>query len=257
MNRGGLAGAVAAEWTKLWSVRSTRWCLAAAAGLMAAMVAANGVAIRDQHAEGVPGREAASAVTLPGEAVVYLVQFALCALAALTVTSEYAHRSMPTTLQCTPVRWRVPVAKAVVVAVALFGAGIAMAAPAIWLADLALGGYGAPYSGADVVETVIAHGVYLALIGVLTVGIGTALRAVAGTLVTLFALLMVLPVGLIAAGSPVLRDLAHYVPGMAGIDLMERLDGPTGGPWGAAGVLVAWAAVALAAGTTVLRRRDA
>ena len=31
---GGLAGAVAAEWTKFWSVRATWWCLIAGTALM-------------------------------------------------------------------------------------------------------------------------------------------------------------------------------------------------------------------------------
>jgi hypothetical protein len=37
---GGVAGTIASEWTKLWSVRSTWWCLAGAATLMVLFAAA-------------------------------------------------------------------------------------------------------------------------------------------------------------------------------------------------------------------------
>ncbi|MGW5055203.1 ABC transporter permease [Actinokineospora sp. NPDC004072] len=242
--------AIAAEWTKLWSVRATLWCLVAAAGLMAVMVGANGLAIHGQHDDGVADRVPAAATQLPVEATVYLVQFAAAALAALMVTSEYAHRGILPTLQSVPVRWRVPAAKAVVAAVTLFAVGALLAAPAVWLADATLAEHGAAYTTGDTVHTVLTIGLYLALIGVLAIGIATALRHIAGTLLALFVLLMVLPVAMQL--NETFRDLSHYVPGIAGIDLMEGTHPARG-----ALVLVAWALAALAAGIAVLRRRDA
>ncbi|MGX7827115.1 ABC transporter permease [Actinokineospora sp. 24-640] len=247
-----MMGVISAEWTKLWSVRATAWCLIAAAGLMALMVGANGIAIHGHHAESRPDLTPTPAVQLPVEAVVYLVQFAAAALAALAVTSEYAHRGILPTLQSVPVRWRVPAAKAVVVAVTLFLTGVALAAPAIWLAEVTLAEHGAPYSTGDAVRTVLAIGAYLALIGVLAVGLATALRHIAGTLLALFVLLMVLPVLLQATGTPLLRDISHYVPGIAAIDFMEGVHTGRG-----AAVLAGWAIAAVAVGIAVLRRRDA
>ncbi|GGS44235.1 ABC transporter permease [Actinokineospora fastidiosa] len=245
-----MKNAIAAEWTKLWSVRATTWCLIAAAGLMAAMVAANGIAINGQHDDNLPGLTPTAATEMPVEATIYLVQFAMAAIAALAVTGEYAHRGILPTLQAVPVRWRVPAAKAVVTAAALFACGVLLAAPAIWLADVTLAEHGAPYTGGDVVHTLLTVGLYLALVGVLTIGIATALRHIAATLLVLFTLLMVLPV--VMQISQTFRDLSHYVPGIAGIDLMEGTHVLRG-----ALVLIAWAAAAMITGMVVLRKRDA
>ncbi|MDQ3405471.1 MAG: ABC transporter permease [Actinomycetota bacterium] len=237
MSAGGLPGAVASEWTKLWSVRSTYWCLVAAVFLMGSSVAINGFSIASQHERGIADSLSRTVTQLPTETVIYLVQFALSAMAALMIGSEYAHGSMRSTLQWVPIRWRVPVAKSAVVAPVLFVVGTLLALLGVWLAEVTLDSAAMPYTTADVMETAFLIGLYLALLGMMTIGIGTAVRGIAGTLVILFMLLMVVPIVLRASGSDLLRDLSHFIPGIA--------------------VLAAWAIAALALGIRRLRKDDA
>ncbi|PPK68787.1 hypothetical protein V5P93_001158 [Actinokineospora auranticolor] len=245
-----MRGAIAAEWTKTWTVRSTYWCLVAAVLLMVGMVVPNGLAIRGQLRDGVPGANAWPATQLPIEATVYLVQFAVIALVALLVAGEYGTGQVRTTLQWVPVRWRVPASKSLALASAMAVVSLPLTALGVWLADLTMAERGLPYSAADFAGTCLLVALYTSLMCVLTVGVATAVRSVAGTLVAMFMLIMVLPLGM--QTTQFLRDLSHYVPGIAGVDLMERADTTRG-----AVVLVVWAAVALLAGIAVLRKRDA
>lgn len=90
--------AVAAEWTKLWSVRSTWWSLVGALVLMLLMSLSMGIDASYPPAD-VPRAEAMLAVQDASAMGMTLAQFALIALATLTVTGEFATGSMLSTLQ--------------------------------------------------------------------------------------------------------------------------------------------------------------
>ncbi|WP_156893361.1 hypothetical protein [Actinokineospora enzanensis] len=249
---GGFSGAVAAEWTKTWSIRSTYWCLVAAATLMVAMVVPNGIAMRSQVDNHLPGAQARAATQLPVEATTYVVQFALLALVVLLVAGEYGNGQARATVTWIPVRWRIPAAKAVVLASVSAVVGFVLSGIGVLLADLTLEGRGLPYTAGDVVASGAAIALYLGFGSVVAVVVGTLVRSVAGSLVILFLLLMVVPMMLQATGVQALIDLSHYLPGMAGIDLMERTEALRG-----AVVLAAWSFGGLALGMFALRRRDA
>ncbi|GAA3151500.1 hypothetical protein [Nonomuraea salmonea] len=114
----------------------------------------------------------------------------------------------------------------------------------------------------EVAWDLLATGGYYALIGVLTVGAGVAMRSAVGTLSTVFMLLMGLPLLLIMTGSQVAVDVSLRMPMFAGLAFMDSTDNLTGAPipysageglaW-----LLAWTAAALATGWAVVRHRDA
>jgi ABC-2 type transport system permease protein len=246
--------AISSEWTKFWSVRSTWWCLISGLALMLAYSAALGFALGNGS-----DRPMAPHSVVVG-ATFYLSQFAVVALATLFVTSEYASGSIRSTLQWIPVRNRVLAAKSAVLLPALFGygvlvalAGVAVSAPLIPAPDSSFG---------DVVATALGMGGYFALLGLLCLGLGTALRSTAGTIVSVFVLLVMVPM---FAGSLGWEDLVNYFPGFAGVNAMVASGEPNpifGGvapyaPWVGIALCLAWAAAALATGSAVLRRRDA
>ncbi|MEU6748253.1 ABC transporter permease [Spirillospora sp. NPDC046719] len=252
---GGLRGAVAAEWTKLWSVRSTWWGLAAAAvlmGLMCLILASstvsnntNEVASDDQGVVSVSGVAIAS---------LDMVQFVVVAVAILVITGEYATGSIRSTLQWVPRRGRMLVAKAVVLAAVTLPAGVVLCVAGTAVAGPVLGEWGR--SRAVVfVDDALQSGVYLALVCLLVLGLGAMLRSTAGTLTTAFLFLLVLPMLLENAGSSVGRHAADALPSGAGRHFMNG-DGPYPAGVGAA-ILAAWAVAALWGGVVVLRRRDA
>jgi hypothetical protein len=239
---------VASEWTKLWSVRSTWWALAGALGLM--LLSSMQVAFwADNSANGdTATKQSASDVAASAFAV---AQLAVLAVAMLAVTGEYSHRTIRATLQWTPARTRVLLAKAAVVAAvtAATGAGLAVAgtltavpilvdAPAIEARDL------------------VAITVSSTLLGLLALGLGAALRGAVVTLVVLFLLLVVVPPLLAAPDVGVLTWIADLTPGPAGAHLLAGDSDPYPPAVGAL-VMAAWSAAALSAGRAVLRRRDA
>ncbi|MCK2219077.1 ABC transporter permease [Actinomadura sp. ATCC 31491] len=262
--------AAVAEWGKLWSVRSTWWCLAGAAALMVlAAVTLGGASATDAlRAAREPGAPPAAPV-VAGEPVVsatIFAQFALVALAMLTVTAEYATGSVRVTLQAVPVRGVMLAAKALVLAPVMFAAGVlsgAVAVAAVYalLSADVFGGLVVAPPG-EVARDLLGVGVFFALVAVLTLGAGAALRSAAGTLTVVFLLLMGLPLMLLMTGSQVAVELSLRMPMFAGLAFMGSADNLTGGPIPYPAVeglawLVAWTAAALAAGHAVLRRRDA
>lgn len=255
--------AVATEWTKLWSVRSTWWCLAGGVALLVLCTLTVGGALSSRN--GRPRTADLPATEAVGSAVIF-AQFALITLAMLTVTGEYASGGIRSTLQATPVRGRVLAAKVLVVAPVLFVVGVVAGAGSALLsyAMLSAAPFDAPVTLAagEMVGDLVRLGVFCALAGVLTVGSGFALRSAAGTLTVVFMLMMGLPLMLLMTGAPPLVEASLRLPMFAGLAFMESVENPTGGPvpysageglaW-----LVGWTVAALVAGYVVLRRRDA
>ncbi|WP_433375159.1 ABC transporter permease [Streptosporangium sp. CA-115845] len=260
-----LGQAVGAEWAKLWSVRSTWWCLAGAVLLMvlSALMLGGATATDMLRAEGGGTRFPASEPVISATS---FAQFALVALAMLTITSEYASGSIRSTLQATPIRGRVIAAKALVVGPVMFAVGVLSGAVAtavvytVLSADL-FGGYVA-LPPAEVALDLLRVGVFFALVSVMTLGVGTAVRSAAGTLTVVFMLLMGLPLMLLMTGVSAAMEVSLRMPLFAGLAFMGSTDNLTGGPmpYGAGeglAWLLAWTVAAVAAGHVVLRRRDA
>jgi ABC-2 type transport system permease protein len=245
---GGLPGAVAAEWTKLWSLRSTTWALLGAVVLMA--LVATQVALNPALADRAEVRPSELAL----EAGV-MAQLVVVALAMLVVTGEYATGSIRSSLQWVPRRGRLLLAKAAVVAPVTFAVGVVQglvgsAAAAPWLGTERVLRVG------DVVADVLLLGVCTALVCLLTLGVGTVLRSSVGTLTAVFVVLLVLPMLLGTDGRGGVAQVLGYLPGSAGLDLL----GSEGGPGDVAVdllVLAAWAGAALLAGARALASRDA
>ncbi|MEU5260467.1 ABC transporter permease [Amycolatopsis sp. NPDC021455] len=253
--RGGLSGAVAAEWTKFWSVRATWWCVVTGTALMLGYSTLSGIA---QRYDG--ERLGAHTIALGGG--FYLAQFAVIALATLFVTSEYASGGIRSTLLWTPVRSRVVAAKAAVLLPVLFAYGVLLACAGMALAAAVKDGHGLPTSLDAGFTTASGMGGYFALLGLLCTGIGWALRSAAGTLVSVIVLLVPLPLIVASLGWP---EAMPYFPGIAGVNAMVEAGRPNPitmtvapyAPWVGLVICAAWALAALLAGAAVLRRRDA
>ncbi|GAA4240397.1 ABC transporter permease [Actinomadura meridiana] len=252
---GGVSGALAAEWTKLWTVRSTWWGLAGAALLMALMSLIMAQATvennRNPGPDGPPGIVSASDMAI---ASVDMAQFVVLALAILMITGEYATGSIRATLQWIPPRGRMLSAKAAVAAAVMFPTGVILGLVGTAVARPALGKWGRLSAG-DIAHDALMTGVYMAVMSVLILGAGAMLRSTAGTLTTAFLFVLVLPITLVNSRSEVLKDVADGLPSSAGRHLLNS-DGPYSAPVALA-ILAAWTAAALWGGITVLRHRDA
>ncbi|MGW1997392.1 ABC transporter permease [Embleya sp. NPDC001921] len=253
MRSHGLGNAVAAEWTKLWSIRVPYACLLVglAVTVIFTFYYASLARIHDEPLQALGNAPAASVV---------LGQFVVVVLAMTMVTAEYATGSVRTSLLWVPVRDRMQLAKSLVAAVVAFIAGVGFSVLGMAVAWSPFRGH-ARFDAVEAVSQVFAMGLYHALIAVLAVGISFALRTAAGSLPALFVLLYALPGLCDALGGPFLLACDDYLPQTAG-GYFTRADGAGAGdapypPPVAIVILAAWAITAHLAGRGVLRRRDA
>ncbi|WP_424185396.1 hypothetical protein ACOBQX_26360 [Actinokineospora sp. G85] len=245
---GGLRGAIAAEWTKLWTVRASYICVIAAFACMAVFTSYYGAIARiNEHPLQPVGNAPVAALAL--------VQYPLIVLAMTSVTSEYTTGSARTTLQWVPLRHRLHLAKAVVAAVVALALGVALGVVGMAVAWVMFDGY-ATFACAEAVYQVLAMGGYLALISVIAIGVSFALRAAAGVLAVLFFSLTALPIMLVGLGGEVLLRVNEFLPQTAGAAFMLG-DAEPHPPLVAFLIVVVWAGIAHSAGLAVLRERDA
>lgn len=244
-----LRAAAAAEWTRLTTVRSTWWTLAGATVVMALSCAQLGIIHANDNtdtlAENDSGVIAAGAVAADAFT---MGQFVLFALAILSLSAEYAGGGIRWTFQAVPVRGRVFLAKAAVMAPVMFVAGTVLGLLGAFCAAPLLGGWG---TLDGVVADSLAMGVYSACMGVLTLGLAFLLRSAAGALSALFVLLVLVPVLAMEAEAPG----ADALPSLAGTAFMTGAADPYP-PAASLAIVIAWAAAFSLAAVAVLRGRD-
>ena len=249
---GGFKGAVAFEWTKFWSVRATWWNLAVGLLLTVGFAAMVGASADASAKKGVD-------VTMPAPhhaSQAFLIsQLTIVVLATLALTSEYSSGSIRTTLQSVPARGRMLRSKTLVVAAVVVASGFVFSLLGTMVAAPLMGHYG-DYSSGQLFGTALGAGVYLALLAVMAIGLGTVLRSAAGTITTLIMVLLALPQLMGVVGAKWLETASDYMPSVAGTVLLTQDSDPYGAGT-ALLVLLLWALAAYAAGTAVLRRRDA
>jgi ABC-2 type transport system permease protein len=253
---------VASEWGKLRTVRSS-WvvllAIAAAIALGTVIVVAMVADFDDSSAAEQARFEAAdmAVVMLP------VVQLAVAALAALAVTTEYGTGMMRTTLVTVPRRRVLYGAKLAVIAGTTLVLGELAAALMYlcsWLPAHGRAANLAPWASVtDGIPEVLANGLSVAVIGVMALGIGTAVRSTAGALVTMTMLLFVLPiVALLLPGAvgPWLYAVSpmNLGPELAGV--ASDGDGAMS-PGLAAGAMAFYVVVSVVAGWLMLSKRDA
>ncbi|MGY1987735.1 hypothetical protein ACI792_16070 [Blastococcus sp. SYSU DS0669] len=240
----------AAEWTRLWTVRSTWWFLLAAAIAMVGLGAVlGGEAASDPGGlRGEPAWMVSTFTAMPA-------QFALLGLAALAVTADYATGGIVPALQWTPRRAVLLLARTAVVVAAATLAGVLLGVVSA-LAARAVAGPGLTLpldAGLDALGTlalVVAAGAALAT------GLGFLLRSTAGVLVSVFLLMLVLPLLLPQFGYDWTTTAAQWLPGSgAAFLLLGEAQGMTRGS--SVTVLVTWATAAVVVGGLRLVRDDA
>lgn len=251
--RGKTIGAIASEWTKLWSVKATWWCLAGSFALMAVFAPALGTSIANSYRS--DGDTTDIPIAHPPVLAINMVQFAVIALAMLAITAEYSTGSIRSTLQCVPQRGRMLFSKIAVIAPVMFVAGTLIAAVGTATTTPLLFEYADTNLG-KAVPTILATGAYIALMGIFAIGVGAAMRSAVGTLTTVFMVLAGLPGALALSSSDFTKKILDYLPSIAGQHLMDG-DAEPYGRMGALLVVLIWTGAAVIAGYVVLHKRDA
>lgn len=246
-----LARNCGAEWSRIWSVRSS-WVLA-----LLAAVAVVGVGT-------LIGQDTADDPDVPPDVTAWdggrltgmFALFGVLALAVLTTTADHGTGGIVPTLQWTPRRGLLLAARAGVIAVttALLGTLLVVAASlVVWTSRPDLG---LPLAqGAEVVGGMALLFLCAAL---LAVGVGLFLRSTAGGVVTVIALVLVLPMLLAQLPYDWTVQLSALMPGSSALYLVFG-EGPRDDMTVASArlTLAAWAVASLLAGGWRLLRADA
>ncbi|QKV92522.1 ABC transporter permease subunit [Streptomyces sp. NA02950] len=254
VRRTHLGHALTSEWTKIKSVRSTIWTL----GVMIALVVGIGLLVAastsdDDYVTAPP--------TLPAFFGTLLGQLCLVTLGVLVVSSEYGTGMIRTSFTACPNRARVLTAKALVFFTLSF------TTTTVALALVAFAGSGM-HSGPDVMDpsgeqmvgATIGAGLYMSLLGLLSLAVGSMLRHSAGAITAMLGVVLlpaILPAFLMMSDS--LRDLGETMQKYSSpnsLAALFQLDEELGSGWSQLGALAAVTGAALIAAYALLEKRD-
>jgi ABC-2 type transport system permease protein len=260
--RPGFRHLLLAEWTKIRSVRSTLWTLILLIVVTAGVTAALTLAISAQWERARPAQRAATLAD-PVAAIlgtgISFGQLTVCVLGVLVISAEYSTGTIRASLLAVPQRLPMLAAKAAVFAAAVFAAG-QVAAFAAFFAGSAILRSRAPVTLSDpgVTRAVLGAGLYLTVLGLFALAIGTILRHTAGGIATAVGVVFVLPI--VAAFLPGSwgEHVHDYLPSAAGEMIIQARQSPTQvlSPWQGFGVFCAWTAAMLVLAACLLKRRD-
>jgi ABC-2 type transport system permease protein len=261
----GFGHLMLAEWTKIRSVRSTVWSLAIfVVGTLLLTWLFSWLTVHAIQTGRAPRRTA----DLTSDPVTFILQtglgfgqLAICVLGVLTMTTEYSTGVIRASLLAVPKRLPVLAAKCVVfaglifviaevVSFVSFFIGKAVVHPIV---DVSL-------SQPDVTRAVIGSGLYLTVLGLFALAIGSLIRHSAGAIAAV--------IGLVLVVGPLLGLLDSYDWGKHVHDWFPTVAGgfirnvvPASdqvlSPWQGFTVFCGWTALLLIAGGYLLKRRDA
>jgi ABC-2 type transport system permease protein len=280
--RAGFWGSVRSELTKIRSLRSTYWTLFAlvvtCVGLGALFswgqterVLRIKAQAGDFQGLGQAGRNAlianihsqAASVSLFG---LLIGQLVIIVLGALTITSEYSTGMIRTSLASMPRRGTFFAAKGVVFGAVALVVGEVMSFLAFFVGQAILSSQhiSTTLGAHDVLRTVVGGGLFLAVCGLLSFGIGAILRHTAGAIATGIGLMFVVWILSNFLPSPPSgwfgqADIDKWIPFNAGSAIWQnQMTGVNPfSPWIGFGVFCAYAAAAIIAGLVLFQRRDA
>jgi ABC-2 type transport system permease protein len=247
------------EWTKLRSVRSTRWALLATLvlivgiGILACVVFESRwphLSLSDRQ------RFHPLRANLAG---VNFAQLSIGVLGVLVITAEYSTGMIRATFLAVPRRLPVLWGKALV-----FGAvAFAVSLPAVFVVFFVGQGILAgqhiniSISHPGVVRALFGAALYLTVMGLFGLGLGAILRSTAGGIAALAGIVFVLPPIIDLLPSSTANSIDPYLPSNAGGAIWTITpDAHTLAPWAGIAVFAAYAAVAIAIAAGLLMRRD-
>ncbi|WP_069170660.1 ABC transporter permease subunit [Streptomyces griseus] len=250
----GLGDAIASEWTKIRSVRSTMWTLGVMIVLLLAvgLLSAFAVGASDAELEDTP-------VLSLGFFGVLLGSICVITLGVLTISSEYGTGMIRTTLTACPSRSRVLIAKSVVFFLLTFSI-TAVTTGIVGLLQTAMLG-GATPGGDDWLRATVGVALYVATLGLLSLAVGALVRHSAGAITLMIAVVLLPLVLAMFMFSPSLADLQqalleYSIPSQlaAFYDASVTPSGPSG--WEPLWIVLGVTAVAMTGAFASLDRRD-
>jgi ABC-2 type transport system permease protein len=254
---------VRSEWTKIRSVRSTMWTVGLTIILgigIGALVCA--ITRGHWHDMGAFSRQSfdAPATSLTG---LLFAQFTIGVLGVLAISAEYSTGTIRATFSAAPNRLRVFGAKIAVFGVVTFIVAEITTFVAFFLGQFLLSAPAthATLSSPGALRSVFGCGLFLCLLGLMALGLGTIIRHTAGAISAFVAILLIFPLLAQALPQSLANNLRRFMPEEIANQIVttNRFDHDAGAfsPWVGMLVLAIEVTLLLVIGGSLLQRRDA
>ena len=254
-------GILRSEMIKLRSLRSTVWSYAilvlvsfGLAALMAGTIASN--------LDGAIPADGQTAIVMQVSSFpVAMGQLVAAVLGVLFIAGEYGTGMIRSTLTAVPRRLPVLWAKSLVLFVTTFLVGLVSTVGAYLIGSFLLAGsdIAVPLTDPDVLRAVVGGALYLALIAVFSLGVGTVVRSSAGGIAVVLGIILILPTVLQLIPADWAANMIPYLLSDAGLGAIGIESDVPGDlvPWQQLLVVLGWVGASLTAGAILMKRRDA
>jgi ABC-2 type transport system permease protein len=293
--RAGLRGVLASEFTKLRSVRSTYWTLAALIVVSVGIAAIAGFGVASNihnNPQNKPGTDATQASLI---AFFELGQLIIAVIGAMSITSEYSTGMIRTSLTVMPRRGTIYLAKLIVLTTVALIVSLVTSFVSFFVGQAAMSGSGVSASlfhsitipaGAlvkggpaggngpgsvtfqgtvtispgHVLAAVIGTALFVTVVVLIAFGLGAIIRHTAGAITSTIGLMFVLSIIIQLLPDTWRWDIMRFFPDAAGRVLSVTV-GPSNphlwSAWPQFLVTAIWAVVLVGAGGYLFRERDA
>jgi ABC-2 type transport system permease protein len=249
------------EWTKLWSLRSTRWSfLAAVVAMVALGVGISAVQMSRWGSISAFDKARYDSIDT-GVGGYHLAQLAIGVLGVLVISGEYSTGMIRSSLMAAPRRLPVLWAKLGVFCTVTFVLMLVSTFISFFAVQAIVAGHHVDHSLSDphALRAVIGTALFLTVLGALGLGLGALLRNTAGGIAAFVGLLFVLP-GITALLPQSLGDsVSPYLPLNAGFTVTTSTfeNSHHLSTWGGFAVFCAYTTVVIGVAAVRLVRRDA
>jgi ABC-2 type transport system permease protein len=260
-------GVLRSEWIKLRTLRSTVWSYASVVAivlglaLVLALTTASGV-------DGAPDTLGGSSEAQVGLLVqsstfgVFLAQLVVAVLGVLVISGEYGTGMSRSTFTAVPKRLPVLAAKSAVLFLVTFLVGVIATVGAYLVSSAVYSTHGvsANLADPDLFMPLLGASLYLALVAVFSLGVGTMVRSSAGGIGIVLALILVVPTILQLVPADWAQDIHPYLLSTAGTNMFaptEITGTETLRAWQDLLVVLGWVAASTTGAAVLLTKRDA
>lgn len=251
-----LSDLMMSEWTKLRSVRSTMWTLLVTVVIGIGICVLATAETRSHWGAGNVIGFDPTGLSLAGA---LFAQLTIGILGVLVISAEYSTGTIRATFSAGPRRLKVLAAKVLV-----FGATILLASELLAFASFFIGqalltspATHAALSTPGAIRAIVGTGLYLTLMALFALGIGTILRHTAGAISVYIAILLVVPIIFQVLPGSIRTSGVRFLPDHIGGAVISVNTEQAFSPWIGLLILTGYVAALFVLGGILVNRRDA
>jgi ABC-2 type transport system permease protein len=261
--RYGFADLFRSEWTKIRTVRSTMWTIGVTI-VLGIGIGALVTAVTRGHWNSMNTFQRLTFDPTQTSLIGLLFsQFAIGILGVLVITGEYSTGTIRATFSAAPNRSRVMGAKIAVFGLLSFIVAELTSFVAFFLGQFLLSSPAthASLSAPGALRAVFGGGLFVCVLGLMAMGLGTIIRHTAGAISAFVGLLLVLPIIVQTLPYQLSADVRRFLPDSILVRMVttnsRNTDYNSFSPWVGMLILCIYAVVLLVIGASLLNRRDA